>query len=72
MNHWLKNPNEPITNGQKKTIDILLASKNLTEYWLHKGINKWIKELTMGEADQVIRKISKIKRVSSNKDTLKK
>lgn len=59
---WFKDPNAPATLGQMKTIRILLRSKDLTETWLHKGIRKWIKELTMGEADQVIKKLSIIKK----------
>jgi hypothetical protein len=62
MNRWLINPDAPATDGQKRIIKIMLRSKDLTEYWLHRGINKWINELTMGEADRVIKKLSKIKK----------
>jgi len=58
---WIKNPKDPANSGQKNLIRILLRSRGLTEMWLHQNINKWINELNMSEADQVIKKVSAIK-----------
>ena len=58
---WIKNPDAPVTDGQQRFIRAMLKSKNLSEYWLMQGIKKYIKQLTMGEANIVINKLSKIK-----------
>lgn len=58
---WIKDPKAPASAGQKRTIRILLQSKNLTEMWLHQNINIWINELNMGQADQLIKKLPAIK-----------
>jgi hypothetical protein len=58
---WIKDPKAPAKPGQKNLIRILLRSRGLTEMWLHKNINKWINELNMCQADQVIKKVSALK-----------
>jgi len=60
MKNWIINPNYPATDGQKKLISILIEKvPNLK--MLKNGEIKSIDELTMGEADKVIKKLSKIK-----------
>jgi len=60
MKNWIINPNDPATDGQKRLISILIEKlPNLK--MLKNGEVKSIDELTMGEADQVIKKLSKIK-----------
>ncbi len=60
-NPWIKNTKAPASDTQKRTIRGILRYKGLNEGWLYAGIKKYINALTMGEADQVIKKLSAIK-----------
>lgn len=61
IEHWFKNSKAPASDTQRRVIRGILSSKNLSEGWLYAGIKKYINALNMAEADQVIKKLSKIK-----------
>ena len=66
-NSWLKTPDAPATLGQKKMI--LILQDRITKVKLVKGGEvKTIEDLTMGEADLVIKKLSKIKNKPDGKN----
>ncbi|MFA5993337.1 MAG: hypothetical protein WC823_00085 [Parcubacteria group bacterium] len=61
-NKWLKYPDDEASYAQRRTIRKILDYLGLSEGWLYAGIKKYINALTMKEADNVIKKLSQIKK----------